>query len=77
MYSIQNMKTKFYEVYIGSAEFENGGRHVYLKTNKTFEEEIQNKMVLEFAVLENLITNEDIDDIDNGCGFICFKFIEF
>ena len=65
------MKTdKFYELYVGSSEAVNGGKSVFLKTNKSFEEALQDKMVLEFSVLEKVITEEEMNDINSGSGFL-------
>ena len=65
-------QNKFYELYIGSAERENGGKSAFIKTNKCLDEDeaLHERMLLDFAVLENVVTQEEVDDINSHLGFI-------
>jgi len=63
--------TLYYELYVGSSESENGGKSAFLKTNKLVEEELNpEQMILEYAFIENVITEEEMNDINSGSGFL-------
>ena len=62
---------KHYELYVGSSETENGGKSAFLKTNKPVEEELNpEQMILEYAFIENVITEEEMNDINSGSGYL-------
>ena len=62
---------KYYELYVGS-ETENGGKSAFIKTNKCIDvnEELNERMLLDFAILENVVTQKEVDDIKSRLGFI-------